>query len=76
MLHAVLGGQGISEIPSFICAPALQEGRRIEVLPDWRFPAVKVAAAYPSNRYLSPLVRTFKDFCVSYFEHSPLAVPA
>src|SRR6266478_6082015 len=45
----------------------------VQINPEWRFAAIRVAATYPSNRYLSPLVRSFKDFCVEYFERRPLA---
>jgi len=71
--QGVVDGLGISEVPSFICESALHDGRLVEVLPEWRFATVTVAAAYPSNRYLSPLVRALKDFCVTYFERRPLA---
>ncbi len=71
--QGVLDGLGISEIPSFICEAALHDRRLVEVLPEWRFATIKVAATYPSNRYLSPLVRCFKEFCVEYFERKPLA---
>lgn len=73
VLQGVVDGLGISEVPGFICESALQAGRLVEVLPKWRFATIKMAAAYPSNRYLSPLVRAFKDFCVKYFEIKPLA---
>jgi DNA-binding transcriptional LysR family regulator len=68
--QGVMDGLGISEVPSVICEAALRERRLIEVLPAWRFAAIKVAATYPSNRYLSPLVRAFKDFCVKYFDRT------
>ncbi|TMH68333.1 MAG: LysR family transcriptional regulator, partial [Betaproteobacteria bacterium] len=71
--QGVIDGLGISEIPSVICESALHDRRLVEVLPEWRFAAIRVAATYPSNRYLSPLVRSFKDFCVKYFERQPLA---
>lgn len=71
VLQGVLDGYGISELPWFICKPALEDERLIEVLPEWRFNAMKISAIYPS-RYLSPLVRTFRDFCIKYFESRPL----
>lgn len=73
VLRGVIDGLGISEIPGFICEPALHDRRLVEVLPEWGFETIKVTATYPSNRYLSPLVRSFKDFCVKYFERKPLA---
>jgi LysR family transcriptional regulator for bpeEF and oprC len=73
VLQGLVGGLGISELPGFLCKVALQQGRLVEVLPDWQFASVKLAAAFPSNRNLSPLVRAFKDFCAKYFEANPLA---
>ena len=73
VLQGLVDGRGISELPSFLCQAALQQGRLVELLPEWRFASVKLSVAFPSNRNLSPLVRAFKDFCVSYFEAHPLA---
>ena len=73
VLQGLVDGRGISELPSFLCKAALQQGRLVELLPEWQFASVKLSVAFPSNRHLSPLVRAFKDFCVSYFEAHPLA---
>jgi DNA-binding transcriptional LysR family regulator len=72
VLQALVDGLGISELPGFLCQAALREGRLLEVLPQWQFASVRMAAAFPSFRNLSPLVRVFKDFCVKYFEDHPL----
>jgi DNA-binding transcriptional LysR family regulator len=66
--QAVVDGLGISEVPSIICSPTLLDGKLVEVLPHWQFPTTLVSVIYPSNRHLSLLVRTFKDFCVANFE--------
>jgi len=65
---AVINGLGISEIPSILCGLALQDGRLVEVMPEWQFSPVTLSAVYPSNRNLSRLVRLFKDFCVERIE--------
>ena len=65
---AVINGLGISELPSIICGPGLQDGRLVEVMPQWQFSPVTLSAVYPSNRNLSRLVRLFKDFCVERIE--------
>ena len=74
---AVINGLGISEIPSILCGPGLQDGRLVQVMPEWQFSPVTLSAVYPSNRNLSRLVRLFKDFCVEKFEalvpHSKVA---
>jgi DNA-binding transcriptional LysR family regulator len=71
--QTVVDGLGISEVPSIICNRALAQGKLVEVLPDWQFPATSVSVIYPSNKHLSLLVRTFRDFCVANFE--PLMAP-
>jgi LysR substrate binding domain len=63
--QGVVDGLGISEVPSFICEAPLNDGRLVEVLPEWRFATITMAATCPGNRYLSPLVRAFKDFAQS-----------
>jgi DNA-binding transcriptional LysR family regulator len=65
---AVINGLGISEIPSILCGPGIQDGRLVEIMPDWQFSPVTLSAVYPSNRNLSRLVRLFKDFCVERIE--------
>ena len=65
---AVINGLGISEIPQILCGPGLQDGRLVEVMPEWHFAPVTLAVIYPSNRNLSRLVRLFKDFCVERIE--------
>ncbi len=65
---AVINGLGISEIPSILCGPELQDGRLVQVMPEWQFSPVTLSAVYPSNRNLSRLVRLFKDFCVERIE--------
>lgn len=65
---AVISGLGISEIPSVLCGQDIQDGRLLEVMPDWHFSSVALFAIYPSNRNLSRLIRVFKDFCVENFE--------
>jgi DNA-binding transcriptional LysR family regulator len=70
--RAVIDGMGISEIPSIVCGPALNDGRLVEVMSDWWFAPTTIAAIYPSNRNLSRVVRLFRDFCVERF---PILAP-
>jgi DNA-binding transcriptional LysR family regulator len=66
--RAVIDGQGISEIPSIICGEGLKDGRLVEVMSDWQFEPVTIAAIYPSNRNPSRVVRLFRDFIIEKFE--------
>ncbi len=75
--RAVTDGFGISEIPSIVCGMALKDGRLVEVMPEWQFAPTTIAAIYPSNRNLSRVVRSFRDFCVERFPSlAPNAKPA
>ncbi len=38
-----------------------------EPLPDWGYPTVPVHTVFPSNRYLTPKVRTFIDYAIESF---------
>ncbi len=73
VLHGLLQGAGISELPTFIGAQPVRDGRLVEVLPEWQFEAQPVAMAYPSGKHLSSLVRAFKEHCQRYFDEHPLA---
>ena len=75
VLCAVLEGAGVSELPSFLCAPALADGRLVEALPAWRFASLPVATVVASNRHLSPAVKAFREFCVAWFAKAPMAPP-
>jgi len=73
VLHAVLDGEGVSELPSFLCDQALLDGRLSEVLPQWRFASQPVSTVVASNRHLSPAVRAFREFCGDWFIKKPLS---
>lgn len=64
-LDAVERGLGIGSLPCFVAAPALQEGRIVQVLPDWEFRTHYCGAAwalYPPTRHLPPKLRLFVEF--------------
>jgi DNA-binding transcriptional LysR family regulator len=64
---AVLRGLGIGQLPLLIASDDLAAGRLVPVLTGWRPPVVPVYAVYPSNRYLSPKVRSFVDLALARF---------
>jgi DNA-binding transcriptional LysR family regulator len=52
-------GEGITFLPSFLCAEQEKENKLARVLPDWRGEAVTVSLVYPAQRFVSPKVRAF-----------------
>lgn len=67
-LEGVLNHLGIGSLPEFTAHAALQDGRIVQVLPDWEFltPAYYGSAwlLYPANRHLPPKVRVMVDYLV------------
>jgi LysR family transcriptional regulator for bpeEF and oprC len=61
---ALLKSLGIGQLPLLIAQEGLASERLVPVLPNWRPPTMPVHAVYPSNRYLSPKVRTFIDLAL------------
>jgi len=58
----IVNGGGIGVLSEFICAPDLQDGRLVRLLPEWKMPALEVSVVFPSGRELSHTVRAFIDF--------------
>lgn len=58
----VKNGAGIGCVSAYICGPDIQEGRLVQLLPEWKLPPLEVSVVFPSNRELAPAVRAFVDF--------------
>ncbi len=58
---AILAGHGIGELPEPLCKTALKDGQLVEVLPDWRFPEIKLFSVHSGNAALSKLARLFLE---------------
>ncbi|AMP88441.1 LysR family transcriptional regulator [Legionella pneumophila] len=55
-------GMGIIKLHEYIVAEALQDGRLIEILPEFRESNLSVYLYYQASRYLQPKIRRFIDF--------------
>ena len=66
LLRATLDGAGISVQPSDLIARALQDGRLLEVLPEWTTGTFTLYATMPSRQFMPARVRTFLDFLVEH----------
>jgi DNA-binding transcriptional LysR family regulator len=62
--HAVLEGEGIAFLPTFIVADALADGRLVTLLDDHMDQTVTFYMLWPSSRYASPKLRVFIDYVV------------
>lgn len=60
---SALRGDIITELPPFLAAQALGEGRLVKLMPDHLLPPQEVHLLYPSHRHPSAIVRAYLDFC-------------
>ncbi len=67
MRDAAIAGLGLAALPRFIAAPALRDGRLIEVLAGTPPSADTIYAIYPRTRYVSHAVRAIIDMLVETF---------
>ncbi|KXI21139.1 LysR family transcriptional regulator [Photobacterium sanguinicancri] len=67
-LLAVVDGLGVAMLPEFICRPHLEEGRLVQILPDWQLPAVPVSFVYPQRQLIPKRLRVFIDFMIDNFK--------
>ncbi|MET0289422.1 MAG: LysR family transcriptional regulator [Pseudoxanthomonas sp.] len=65
--EAAIAGMGIVLQPEFIVGQALEDGRLLPLLPDYRIAPVRIYAVYASRSHLAPKVRAFIDFMVEAF---------
>ncbi|PRQ06119.1 LysR family transcriptional regulator [Enhygromyxa salina] len=70
LLQAVVCGLGIACLPNFHVAPALADGRVVQVLDEWSWP-VPIHALYPSGRHLPAKVRAFIDQLAAHMATPP-----
>jgi len=65
--EAAVAGLGIGNIPSFVIADDLRDGRLVPLLEAFERPTMGAHAVYPHRRHLSGKVRVFVDFLVEWF---------
>jgi DNA-binding transcriptional LysR family regulator len=61
---ALIAGVGVGDLPPVVQPKLVEEGRLVEVMPDWRFRAHDVSLVHVANRHLSKPCRLFKEFAV------------
>lgn len=67
LLAALLAGQGIGRLPSFVAGPALKAGRLIALFEGYRIPDKTIYAVMPERKYMPAKLRAFVDFTAEYF---------
>jgi DNA-binding transcriptional LysR family regulator len=59
---ALVAGAGIGDLPPVVQPSLIEEGRLVEVMPDWRFRTYDLSLVHVANRHLSKPCRLFKEF--------------
>lgn len=67
---AGLAGAGLVALPFWAVAAEIGDGRLVRVLANWETPESGVYAVYPSNRFITPRVRTCVDHLSRYLRQS------
>jgi DNA-binding transcriptional LysR family regulator len=68
LLNAAINGLGIAYLPSFLYAPALAEGRVVDVMPDLPKETKGIYVVYPPpGKFTQTKVRTFIDYLAQTF---------
>jgi DNA-binding transcriptional LysR family regulator len=73
LCQAAALGMGITQAPEFSVANYLAQGKLVEVLQEFRIPALAIYAIYLQRRFLPAKLTTFVDFLVGYFSENSLS---
>ncbi|MDF2462113.1 MAG: LysR family transcriptional regulator [Ramlibacter sp.] len=60
-MEAALAGLGVARITATFCTAAVQQGRLVALLPDWRCAPLRIYALLPGRRLMPAKVREFMD---------------
>lgn len=71
LVDMAVAGHGIIAMPTFIAWRALEAGKLVTLMPDYRLPPLSAYAVYPQHRYLSHRARSLVDFLVERFGDKP-----
>jgi LysR family transcriptional regulator, regulator for bpeEF and oprC len=67
-LNALLAGLGIGQSFGFLARPHIENGRLIELLPDWKPDNHTLHLVYPADRFPNPRLRAFTQWAEKIFE--------
>ena len=68
-LQAATAGLGVARITATFCAAAVQQGRLVTLLPEWRCAPLRIYALLPGRRLMPAKVREFMDALESLPTH-------
>lgn len=67
IIKACLAGNGLIRVPKVYCDEEIQQGKLVEVMPDWHIATVPFSVIYHKDRYQPQRMRLFIDFVAKWF---------
>jgi DNA-binding transcriptional LysR family regulator len=61
---AMLADMGIGDFPPIVQPDLVRKGLLVEVMPNWHFPNFDLSVVHVGGKYISRVVRVFKEFAV------------
>ncbi|MCB2059257.1 MAG: LysR substrate-binding domain-containing protein [Novosphingobium sp.] len=74
--EAAIAGLGVALLPDHVCQQALNDGRLVRALPDWRGQQGLVHLVFTTRRGLPPAVRALINHLATEFPRDTLASPS
>ena len=65
LIASLCEGRGIGPVQHPLVADDIAAGRLVRVFPEYRIRSTEAFLAYPSVRYMRPVIRTFTDFATA-----------
>jgi DNA-binding transcriptional LysR family regulator len=75
LVHALLSGAGIGDLPPLVSPELIRAGRLVEVMPKWHFRTFNLSLVHLGNRYLLRPVHLFRDFAAEMAPKLVRALP-
>lgn len=66
--EALLQGNGIGLLPSFVCVDEIRDGNLVELFSDKPLPKLSFYVLYPSRHYTPPKLASFVEFMTDWFK--------
>jgi DNA-binding transcriptional LysR family regulator len=73
LMHALIAGVGAAAMPEYFTWEAMQDGRLIDLFPDWTLPSAPICVVTPPSRARPARVRALLDFLREQFSAQPWA---
>lgn len=65
--QTAIDDEGIALLPSYMCKEEINNGKLINVLPEWSMSDIDIYALYPKHRAKIPKIKAFLDFALEVF---------